>query len=245
MDLQDRAFDAARGRLDAALQSTTRSAPLLLMAAQSYAALRDAAAAERLAREALAVDANSLEAYSLLGNLYITQGRIDDAIVEFSIAAQKDPSPVAALTIVGVLLEMQNKPVEAREKYERALDLDPRAAVAANNLASIYTESGASLEVALDLAKTARARLPNRPEVNHTLGWVYFKKGEHSMAVTPLLAAIDKNPTNPRYHYHLGLVYAAMGDRGKARASLQKSLALDAEFRDSGAARQALADLES
>ncbi len=72
---------------------------------------------------------------------------------------------------------MQNKPDEARKLYEHALSLDPQMPVAANNLAWDYAERGQNLDVALNLAQTAKAKLPNTAAVSDTLGWVYYKKG--------------------------------------------------------------------
>jgi Flp pilus assembly protein TadD len=65
------------------------------------------------------------------------------------------------------------------------------------------------------------------------------------MAVPPLLESVAKNPTKASYHYHLGLAYAALGNRDKARAAFEKSLALDGTSRAAGEIRQALANLKS
>jgi Flp pilus assembly protein TadD len=151
---------------------------------------------------------------------------------------------VFAQTIVGILLDMQHRTGDARKRYEQALQADPHAAVAANNLAWIHAETGGNLDIALQLAQTAKSQLPDRPEVNDTLGWIYHKKGLSSMAVTPLLQSIEKDPKNPTYHYHLGMAYAGNGEKDKARASLQRALSLDANFSGAAEARQALNGLK-
>src|SRR5262249_9495995 len=156
---------------------------------------------------AIQADPNNFEAYSLLGQLYITERRIDDAIAEFTVLTQKQSKPVAAYTFLGVLLKAQNKLTAAEEKYQRALELDPDAPVAANNLAWMYVETGGNLDVAMDLAKKAKSRLPDRADINDTLGWIYYKKGLYSLAVPALLESTSKEPQNPVYHYHLGAAY--------------------------------------
>src|SRR5438045_3759599 len=83
--------------------------------------------------------------------------------------ARRDTKAVMANTLLGIIAEMQNRPVDARSRYERALQLEPKAATAANNLAWLYAESGENLDVALQLAQTAKAGLPDTPEVNDTL----------------------------------------------------------------------------
>ena len=49
--------------------------------------------------------------------------------------------------------------------------------MAANNLAFLYADEGGNLDLALQLAQTAKQHLPNSAEVDDTLGWVYYKKG--------------------------------------------------------------------
>jgi tetratricopeptide (TPR) repeat protein len=245
MDLQDKRPDAAKTRIETAVNAAPRDAALLVMAGRTYANLGDTVAAEGALRRAMEADPKSMDAYSVLGEFYIAQRRVDAAIAQFTTITQKQSKPVAAYTILGMLLKVQNKPAEAREKYLRALEIDPQAPVAANNLAWMYAESGTNLDAALELAKTAKARLPDRPDINDTLGWVYYKKGLYTMAVPPLLESVGKDPKNPTYHYHLGLVYVEMGDTRKARSSFEKSLSLNSTSSGADEVRRALANLKS
>jgi Flp pilus assembly protein TadD len=121
--------------------------------------------------------------------------------------------------------------------------LDPRAAVAANNLAWIHAESGANLDVALQLAQTAKASLPDSPQVDDTLGWIYYKKDLVSQALPPLRAAIGKDAQNPDYHYHLGMALVKSGDVIGGRQSIEKALQLNPNFSAAADARNALATL--
>ena len=49
--------------------------------------------------------------------------------------------------------------------------------VAANNLAWMFAETGENLDMALQLAQAATRRVPEQPEIQDTLGWIYYKKG--------------------------------------------------------------------
>ncbi len=139
---------------------------------------------------------------------------------------------------------MQNKQSEAQARYEKVVLMDPRAAVAANNLAWIYAESGNNLDEALKLAQTARLQLPSSPEVSDTLGWVYYKKGLPSLAVPIFRESVDKSPKNAVYRYHLGLAYAKSGHLEDARKALEQALALDPKFNGSADAQSVLAGLK-
>ena len=101
--------------------------------------------------------------------------RLDDARAEFDRLATRQSRPVGALTASGTILQAQGKVQEARERFERVISIDPGAAVAANNLAWIYADSGQNLDKAVQLAQSALERLPDVPDVLDTLAWAYYK----------------------------------------------------------------------
>jgi tetratricopeptide (TPR) repeat protein len=221
------------------------SPALLMLAARTFAAAGDARGAEQLLRRIIEKDARFLAAYSALGQLYLQQGRLDQALQEFESLAAKDPKPVAALTLAGIILQAQGRTADARARFERVLQVDSNAPVAANNLAWMIAESGGNLDVALQLAQTAHRGLPDSPEVSNTLGFVYYKKSLYTMAIPPLKASVDKDPTNPAYQLHLGLAYAKSGNSAAAREYLQRALTLKADIEGAAEAREVLATLKA
>jgi putative PEP-CTERM system TPR-repeat lipoprotein len=244
LDLAARDFSSARNRVDARLASSTPNAPLLTLAARTYAAGGDTAAAESFLRRALDVDSSYLSAYGALGQLYIQQRKLSQARAEFEALAARSSKPVAALTMAGVILQAEGDDEGARQRFERALQFDPEAAVAANNLAWMYAEKGGNLDVALHLAQTAQKRLPDVPEVNDTLGFIYVKKNLAPLAISSLKVSAEKDPSNALYHYHLGLAYASAGDKTHAKQSLTRALALKPDFDGAQDAKDKLSSLD-
>ena len=53
------------------------------------------------------------------------------------------------------------------------------------------------------------------------------------------------NPSNPVYHYHLGLAYIQSDDEIRGRESIERALGLKVDFADAANARQVLASLVS
>jgi tetratricopeptide (TPR) repeat protein len=244
IDIQAGHVANARARVDARLIAQPDEPRLLLLAGRLFLALGDGPATERTLRRIIEVDPAQFDAYALLGQFYASHQRLDEARVEFERIARLLPKrAVGAETLVGIILQIQNKPAEAQARYEKVLALDPRAAVAANNLAWIYAEGGGNLDVALGLAQTAKSLLAGSSEVNDTLGWVYYKKGLASLAVPILRESVDKSPRNAVYHYHLGLAYAKSGNSGGARKALERALVLDPKFSGSAEAKRVLATL--
>jgi tetratricopeptide (TPR) repeat protein len=204
------------------------SAELQVLAARTYIVLKDAGSAEKALRAAIAEDPFYLQAYGMIGQLHLSQQRLDEALKEFEALAARQEKPVGPLTMSGVILQTQGRLDEAKRKYEDALGIDSRATVAANNLAWILAESGDDLNRALELAKTATASSPDAPEILDTLGWVYYKKDQPELAIPIFRRAIAKAANNPNYHYHLGLAQLKLGDKTNGRLELQRALTLGA-----------------
>jgi Flp pilus assembly protein TadD len=145
--------------------------------------------------------------------------------------------------MIAMSLELQNRRTEARDRYRKILEIDPRAAIASNNLAMIYVAEGQNLDFARQLAQTAVQQMPNSPEVYDTLGSVYLKQNLPALAVGPFGLSARQDPQNPLYHYHLGLAFAQMGDKAKAREALGRALALGKSFDEMAEAKRVLASL--
>ncbi|HEY7448642.1 MAG TPA: tetratricopeptide repeat protein [Vicinamibacterales bacterium] len=244
LDLSQKDAKAAVSRVESYLARTPDNPAVLLLAARTYAATRDPKKTEQMLRKAIEVDSSNIQAYGMLGGLYLSQRRLDEALKEFDALAERQPKSVQAHTLAGIILEAQKNGPEAKKRYEQALAIDPEAAVAANNLAWMLAETGGNLDVALQLAQTAVRRLPEHPAVQDTLGWVYYKKGLAALAVAPFQKSVEKDPKNPVYHFHLGLAHAKTGDSPNARLALQQALTLAPNFNGAVEAKQMLASLK-
>jgi tetratricopeptide (TPR) repeat protein len=244
LDLSTGNVAGARARIDARL-ATNATPALLVLAARTYAASRDLAAAEGFLKRAIEKEPTLLPAYGMLGQLYMVQRRFGDAKRELAALASRQTRPVGALTMIGVIFQLEGDTGKAEEHYRKALALDDKAAVAANNLAWLYAERGEKLDIALQLAQTAVAALPGSPEVADTLGWVYYRKGLPEFAIRPLKRAAETDPKNPTFHYHLGLALAKKGEAAAAKQCLGRALELKSDFEGAEDARAALRTLGS
>ena len=232
--------DAIR-RIEAQVARTPEDRTHLTTAARVYLSQREFGKAETTLRKVLTLDNTNLDAYGLLGQLYLMQNKAAEALREYEMVCTQQPNSVGAHTMVAMLLQSMNRLDEAQQRYERVIQIDRQAPVAANNLAWLYAERGGNLDIALQLAQTARRNLPNAAPVADTLGWVYYKKQQYDMAIRELGDAVAKDPDNPEYQYHLGAAYAGMGDVPKARAALEKAIARP--FASSDDAKRVLAGL--
>jgi len=240
VDVQAKQFDAAISRIDAELKKQPDNVELLVLAAGVYNQAGQSNRAEQALRRAVMTDSRFWSGYALLAQFYLQQQRLDAARTEFEEMAKRDPKAVGPRTMVGVILEAQGKREEAKRWYEATVAEMPNAPIVANNLAFIYAEQGTKLDVALQLASSAKQQMPDSAVVDDTLGWVYYKKDLATMGVGPLEESRKKEPNNPEILFHLGMTYAKLGDKAKAREALERALTVNPGFTGAESARETL-----
>jgi tetratricopeptide (TPR) repeat protein len=241
LDVQTKQVPAAVARIDAALVKQPTQPELLALAAQVYNFAGQPQRAEQALRKAVDTDPRFVQGYGMLAQLFVQQKRLDEAKAEFEGMVKRDPTAVGPRTMVGVLLESQGKREEAKKWYEATVAAVQDAPVVANNLAFIYAEDGTNLDIALQLASSAKQKLPDSADVDDTIGWVYYKKDLPALAVKPFEESLKKRPDNAEVLYHLGLTYAKLGDTARAREALERSLKLNPQHPGHDVARKTLA----
>jgi len=231
----------ARSRVEASLRSSS-DPEVLRVSAKVLLAARDAAGAERLLRQATAADPLDCEAPALLARVITQSGRADASLEEYDEMVRRDPDNLSARVMAAILVHTQGKPADAKARYLEILKRQPRVALAANNLASIYTDAGENLNEAQELAERATELFPNHAGMRDTLGAVFLKRQLAGPALSHFQRSVDAEPTNPLYVYHLGLALALSGDNRRAADAFRRSLHLNPAF---DPAKQALAALSS
>jgi len=241
LDLQAGDVGHARGLIEQRLAKRPNDSALLVLMSRVHEVAHEPDKAEAVLRKAIEADPSNRQPYELLGRLYLSQQKLDSALTEFEEIARRDPKSVSSYTMIGMIHQSRRNSADAQKSYQKALDINPNAVVAANNLAWIYANQGGNLDVALQLAQVAKAQLPDQPDINDTLGWVYLKKELPQLAIPPFRVSVEKNPKNPTYQYHLGLAYSKSGDDARARVALETAVALQPDFAGADDARKLLA----
>ena len=161
------------------------------------------AQAEQDFRKAIEINTTNYAAYLALAQLHRDQNNLKQAIKEVDQLLGQDDRFAPAHVLKASYLEVENDIPGAIDHYKRALVLDPENTVAANNLAWIYCENDQNLAEALSLAQRALKNHPG-PLYADTLGWIYYKMGNYSLAVDQLLASVN-NTQEPdaQNYYHL------------------------------------------
>jgi tetratricopeptide (TPR) repeat protein len=164
------------------------------------------------------------EIYLRIGETYRRKGDFNGAVQALQNARKTLPDNVVVLSELAITLDRAGRRPEAKQVYEATLKLDPNNPVALNNLAFLLAESNGDLDDALTKAQRAKQLMPNLYEISDTLGWIYLKKNLADQATDVFKDLVVKQPTQPTYHYHLGMAYAQKGDKGKAVEQLKEAL---------------------
>lgn len=243
LDLANKRFDPVMKRLEAELARSPKVAALHVLLAKAYMVQSDTSHAEAEFEKAIELQPDLTEAYYQLARLYIGTNQQEKALASLEAAIAKNPKDLKSLLLIGLIQDNQKNYPAAREAYEKILALNPKFSPVLNNLAYLYSEHFNELDKAYDAAQKARELLPNEPHVADTLGWILYKKGLYSRALSLLEESADQLPSEAEVRYHLGVTQYMLGQEQPAKVSLQRALELNRELPWADDARKRLAVL--
>jgi tetratricopeptide (TPR) repeat protein len=166
--------------------------------------------------------------YLSLGFVYFERGYFEQAQAFFQQAVGDDPKSAEALYGLGSAYLQQQKTDEARECFERALQLHAdypgTPPNAWNNLGILAAREGKT-DLAIQHFQRALQIDPEHSIALQNLGSAYRQKKDWPQAKRMLERALAINPDDPEANYSLGMVYAQQNDTERAYEYLQKALA--------------------
>ena len=128
--------------------------------------------------------------------------------------------------------------IQARQMFERAIDLDPRFALAYTELALTYvddwcmgwSEDPQSLERGLECAQRAIALDDLLPRAHRTLGHIYLWKKRHEEAIAAVEKAIALDPNDADGYAELGRILTFAGRPQEADEQVKTAMRLNPHF---------------
>ncbi len=196
-------------------------------------------------QNALKIDPKAIPVYLQLGRLYEVMGNTDAALGIYKQALAIQPDAAQLNTNVGNMYLAKNDLDSALKYYQVALQANRNNPIAANDVAWVYAVQGKNLDEALSLATQAKQQAPQLVGINDTLAWIQYKKGNYQISISLLEDALKAKPESAEFRYHLGMALNGAGDKGRAKAELQKALALNLKGNEAQDAQQTLASLQN
>jgi tetratricopeptide (TPR) repeat protein len=242
----------ARGDVAAAQASLERAVELDPASHQTNFAL-GSLLCERLGRcaesldllqRAIALAPDSASYKVAAGRALLQEGRIREALQEFSTAAERDPSAVEAHIGLGVSRARLEMHVEAATALERALELDPVHPAVRLQLASVYRHLGrnrdaekqhaAHRQIEPHVTEIEQLRVlaqPGRnPGAHFDLARLYARLGHDEGTVRYLRNGLALQPENARAWQNLGNAHVRLGRSGEAISAYRQALNLNPNY---------------
>lgn len=161
-----------------------------------------------------------------LGTFYEEAEDYDRAVEMLGQAVRLEPEETKYLFRLGVAYDKWGRKEESIETMKSVIRLDPQDASALNYLGYTYADLGQNLAEAERLIQEALKVKPDDGYITDSLGWVYYKMGDYSRALTVLKRAVELVPEDPVIREHLGDAYAKANDPKNALQSYKHALNL-------------------
>ena len=202
------------------------------LAEQEYA-LGDVAAAENACNKVLSLDDKHVDGTTLLANIYLNRGELDQARSLLEKLEQQIKTPAHIVMTLGAIACRQGRLDEAVERLEKVLSEDPRSILAMFYLARTFDRLG-EVPKAREQLKMALKIAPGLQEIqdrvrSHKLrqeGEDLFKKGESSEALETLVESLHLDSEDPLTHNDIGVVLNILGQKKEAKESFERALKL-------------------
>lgn len=141
---------------------------------------------------------------------------------------QAHPKDAAFIYYLGDFALQRNEQIEAEGYYRQVIELQPRNALAYNNVAWLMATAGRPGAVAM--AEKANDLLPERAPLLDTLATALAAENQVSKAVEVQRRALARNPDDPGLRLNLAKHLKKAGDKEQARAELETLRKLGPKF---------------
>jgi tetratricopeptide (TPR) repeat protein len=224
-------YDEAAHQYEESLTLNERNLPAINGLAEVYTKLGQSEKALPLLEKALtlgdgsklvATSADMAEVRLHLAQIYLLQGRVQDAQVQAGVAIKNAPTNSDILLLLGQTRAAGGDFAGAVEQYKKALRFVPKFPEAYEALAAAYGGLG------------------DRPRAAWAKAMVTYSRDDYAKAAGELEMLVRSDPRVAEAHLGLGMAYERLGKRDEAIAQYREALRLDPQL---DYARQRLAGL--
>ena len=149
----------------------------------------------------------SATAREYLGYALYSQGRIDDAIVQYQASLTLNPNLYYSHVNLGVAYHAKGRFYEAIQQYSIALNLNPSSIEAHINMANALSEMGLR-DKAVEEYQIALQLDPSSARAHHGLGIIFGNAGLYDKAIKQFEMALQSDPTNQSYKLDIDKAYS-------------------------------------
>ena len=244
LDLIETNFSGAKKRVQMQIARNPKSAGPYVLLAKVLAVETNFPAAEAALQKAIECEPDYGPAHAVLARVYVAANKHQAALRKYAEVVARNTNDIGSWLQIAELHGAASNHVAAKGAYESILAVNPKSAVALNNLAWLYLEHLGDPKRAYELAARAHDELPDDPSTSDTFGWVLYRNRDYARALTWIQKSAAKLSTQPEVLFHLGMAHYMMGEEAAARVALQAAVQLSRDGDWRGEAQQRLRILE-
>jgi tetratricopeptide (TPR) repeat protein len=184
-----------------------------------------------------AIDANSILAHQLSGEMMEAMNNYDGAVVELKKAVDMAPQKPGSHYKLGDAYLGLSQWDSAAAEYQTELTIDPANCRAQWKLGSVLNQKGGAAREALNALDKSLALCPALADARADRASALLTLGRDADALPDLEAAIKADPTEPRNHFLLAKAYRALGRSQEAQSEMQAFSKLEENARAATAER--------
>ena len=162
----------------------------------------------------------------LRGRVLMQKGDAAGARANFERTLAINPAYLPGAVALANLDLSENKPDEARRRFEGVLVADPKNVKAMIAIAELRRRAGGPVDEVAGLLSKAVAAGPNDPAPRSELVGLYLRAGDSKKAVAVAQDAVAAMPSEPEVYEMLGQAHLAAADHNQALATFAKLSAL-------------------
>lgn len=188
--------------------------------------LNDYEGAARMYEKALGLDPSNGALKSRLGDIKLRLEHFDDAERLLGEAVSMNPLDARSHRNLGSVYYHRKKYDRSIEQFLMALGLDPRDALSHYYLSRAYVGKGMVVR-ALSEMEIVLSLDPEFPGAQTYKAYLLVERGDYSGALRVLRSHVRRRRDDKTAHELLGLIYAGIGDDGKAERAYLRALDID------------------
>jgi tetratricopeptide (TPR) repeat protein len=154
---------------------------------------------------------------------------LDHAVTHFTKQLAHHLEDSHAFTARGVVLMSKNEPDKSLADFNKAIELDPKAALAYYHRANL-AYGRQEYDKALEDYNTVIGNDPEFDWAYHVRGWIYYRRRDYDKALADYEKAIHLVPTETVFYRDRGNIALMRKQYDQAAADFSKSIELDPKY---------------
>ena len=163
--------------------------------------------------------------YNNRGEVYLREGKVDEAIDDFNTAVKLQPELAAAYNNRGIAYNKKGEIDKALNNYNIAIRVNPEFAEVYNNLGNVYDDKGDFDKAIVNFNTAIKFKL-DFVDAYVNRGAAYGKRDEFNKAIADFATAINLDPYHAGAYYNRGNAYLLKGNFDKAVEDYDTSIKL-------------------